>query len=363
MSIVLLWVFVFHGPHFWGTISRTFLDPTEQVERRGVLRRSLLWFLVGPLFVGAGYLVQELTGTRDVVLLFFFLAALWAYHHVVKQHFGFMALYRAKAREFDRGEFTFHKWYLILSLWAPCAIVLATSAYWLPQIPLVQTVYERFGGDGILFGTARLTEVATAVFVALQVLFVGSLAVRVLKGRGINLPETLIVLAAVPLHWVVVRAALEPSPEGGIAAYAFVPLVTIFHNVQYHGLVWHYNKRKYHGAEAAARYGAAAVVNRNLLVYFACGVAYTAVTIGVESYGIPGLNRETRIGELLVAGIWGFSFLHYYLDSKIWHVREDAALRAVLGLPDPPRKAPADLPSPLLAPMPAAGAVRPDSRA
>jgi hypothetical protein len=30
MSIVLLWVFVFHGPHFWGTISRTFLDPTEQ---------------------------------------------------------------------------------------------------------------------------------------------------------------------------------------------------------------------------------------------------------------------------------------------------------------------------------------------
>ena len=27
--LVLVWIFAFHGPHFYGTMSRTYLDPTE----------------------------------------------------------------------------------------------------------------------------------------------------------------------------------------------------------------------------------------------------------------------------------------------------------------------------------------------
>jgi hypothetical protein len=29
-------------------------------------------------------------------LVFFFIAALWAYYHLVKQHYGFMVLYKKK---------------------------------------------------------------------------------------------------------------------------------------------------------------------------------------------------------------------------------------------------------------------------
>jgi len=28
-TLVLIWIFAFHGPHFWGTVSRTYLDRTE----------------------------------------------------------------------------------------------------------------------------------------------------------------------------------------------------------------------------------------------------------------------------------------------------------------------------------------------
>src|SRR3977135_80608 len=45
----------------------------------------MLFFAVGPLLVlsGAGF-------------AFFFVAALWAYYHLVKQHYGFMVLYKKK---------------------------------------------------------------------------------------------------------------------------------------------------------------------------------------------------------------------------------------------------------------------------
>ena len=36
-TLMLLWIFVFHGPHFWGQISRTFLERSERALRGSVL--------------------------------------------------------------------------------------------------------------------------------------------------------------------------------------------------------------------------------------------------------------------------------------------------------------------------------------
>src|SRR5258705_152950 len=38
---------------------------------------------------------QVITSAR-AGLIFFFIAALWAYYHLVKQHYGFMVLYKKK---------------------------------------------------------------------------------------------------------------------------------------------------------------------------------------------------------------------------------------------------------------------------
>ena len=344
MQLVLLWIFAFHGPHFYGTMSRTYLDPTEWRQRGAVLRRAFGWFLVGPLMVGAGLLIQRRTGYGDVALLFFFLAALWAYHHVVKQHFGFVALYRAKHRQFDKGGFAFLKWYINVSLWAPVAMVLVRTPSWFQQIPLAM-VWARGAGEArVISVTGVLGDACLVVFWVMQAALLVWLARELFLGRRLNVPVLLVLLASVPLSYAVALACLRASlagPPGNLEAYAFVPLVTSYHNVQYHALIWHYNRHKYGQPQPGVDYGPALWANRSLLVYFLCGVAYTLVTIGVEYYptsiyDLGGLARGGYAGELVAAGIWGFSFLHYYLDGHIWHVRSDANLRRVLGFPEPP---------------------------
>src|SRR2546422_7264175 len=85
VPMVALWAILIDAPHVFGTLSRTYFDRTERRNRGRLLWGSLLFFLIGPLmvFFGAG-------------LVFFFVAALWAYYHLVKQHYGFMILYKKK---------------------------------------------------------------------------------------------------------------------------------------------------------------------------------------------------------------------------------------------------------------------------
>ncbi|MCB9883045.1 MAG: hypothetical protein H6832_15810 [Planctomycetes bacterium] len=350
--IVLVWIFVFHGPHFWGQISRTYLDKTELARRGPELWRSLLLFVVGPVFVGVGLGLEAWTGRPDFWLLFNFLAGMWAYHHVVKQHFGFMALYRAKHREFDRAEMLFHRRYLIASLWIPLLIWLCTAA--LPGVPFAQWSTEWFGVNAMLRFSEAVGTYGPWGFVLLQAVYLLHLVRRVQRGRGINLPETLIVLASVGLHWTVVYHFVVASRTPGLAKFAaelgvMTALLTTYHNLQYHALLWYYNRAKYHVEGARERYGLAAIANKNLFVYLVLGVVYTCVTIGFQYYDIeflkPGATDSAasrNLALLIAAAIWGWSFLHYWVDAKIWHVREDADLRRVLGFPDPPPAPPSD---------------------
>jgi hypothetical protein len=96
--------------------------------------------------------------------------------------------------------------------------------------------------------------------------------------------------------------------------------------------VWHYNRAKYRSPGAAQRYGLAAFASRSIWIYATFGLLYTVVSIGIDPVGanMLGLARG-HFTEIFAAAIWGFSFMHYYLDSKIWHVRQDVELQRVLG--------------------------------
>src|ERR1044072_8800078 len=88
LPMVALWAILIDAPHVFGTFSRTYFDRTERHSRGRLLWGSLLFFAIGPVLVlaGAGF-------------VFFFVAALWAYYHLVKQHYRFMVLYKK-----DKGE-------------------------------------------------------------------------------------------------------------------------------------------------------------------------------------------------------------------------------------------------------------------
>src|SRR5919205_1381083 len=85
VPMVAAWAILVDAPHVFATFSRTYFDREERRARGRLLWWSLLFFAVGPAAVlaGAGF-------------VFFFVAALWAYYHLVKQHYGFMVLYKKK---------------------------------------------------------------------------------------------------------------------------------------------------------------------------------------------------------------------------------------------------------------------------
>src|SRR6266508_3810047 len=85
IPMVAGWAILIDAPHVFGTFSRTYFVRSEWKTRKRLMLGSLLFFVIGPTMVllGAGF-------------TFFFIAALWAYYHLVKQHYGFMMLYKKK---------------------------------------------------------------------------------------------------------------------------------------------------------------------------------------------------------------------------------------------------------------------------
>src|SRR5262249_13765548 len=146
--------------------------------------------------------------------LFFFRAALWAYHHVVKQHFGFVALYRAKGRQFDKQGFAFLKWYLIVSLWAPVVLALGPTPSWFAQLPLALVWARGAEYERVVAITTVLGNVCLAVFWLAQVALGAWLLREVKQGRGLNVPVLLILLASVPLSYVVALFCLKAALAG-----------------------------------------------------------------------------------------------------------------------------------------------------
>src|SRR5215210_2549228 len=113
-----------YAPHVFATFSRTYFDREERRSRGRLLWWSLLFFAAGPVAVLAG-----------LGFLFFFLAALWAYYHVVKQHYGFMVLYKKKNGDLERADNFLDRAFLLLAFTYPFAAFVARDEEALRRVP------------------------------------------------------------------------------------------------------------------------------------------------------------------------------------------------------------------------------------
>src|SRR5438270_9691911 len=96
---------------------------------------------------------------------------------------------------------------------------------------------------------------------------------RAISREPLNVPKYLLLAAAIPMHWI---ALLTPMPQKPIA---LVAILTIYHNLQYHRLIWFHNKkyveRGHSGrteGEARTVFGPAAFISRRLIYYIAFGI-------------------------------------------------------------------------------------------
>src|SRR5215204_3492037 len=125
VPMVAAWAILVDAPHVFATFSRTYFDREERHARGRLLWGSLLFFAVGPVAVVAG-----------VGFLFFFLAALWAYYHLVKQHYGFMVPYKKKNADLSPADNFLDRAFLLLAFTYPFVWFVAHDEEALRRVPV-----------------------------------------------------------------------------------------------------------------------------------------------------------------------------------------------------------------------------------
>src|SRR5919112_2969911 len=124
VPMVVAWAVLIDAPHVFATFSRTYFDREERRARGRLLWWSLLFFAAGPVAVlaGAGF-------------VFFFVAALWAYYHLVKQHYGFMVLYKKKNSDLDAADNFLDRAFLLAAFTYPFVRFVAHDEEALKRVP------------------------------------------------------------------------------------------------------------------------------------------------------------------------------------------------------------------------------------
>jgi hypothetical protein len=298
--LVWIWALGFDGPHVYGTLSRTYADRDERRKRAKLYYGSLLWFALGPAMVFLGRM--NFLGTGLWIAGFFLFASLWAYYHLVKQHYGFMILYKKKNHDLAELDNLIDRAFLFLGMTYPLLHFMQYGLAAKGRVP-----FNTLSGPFAWF-----TNLVLFGFLISLVLFLGRQAQRVYLKQPVNVPKLLLLAAALPVHWIVARL-LEPVEQGDLA---LVATLTIYHNIQYHRIIWFHNQNKY---KPGSSFGLASVINKNVWMYIGIALLFGA------AYHIPHYTIVPP-GGYAAAFIWGGAFLHYYLDSKIWRVRSDRQL-------------------------------------
>lgn len=303
VMVLLLWGVLFDGTHVWGTYARTYFAP--DVEARAALPGHWSWLVIvagpavavidhsllrqGPSLLGsAGWLFGS----------FLTFAYLWAYWHLVRQHYGFLMLYRRAAGETDRRSARLD------------TLVLWTGTLY-PYLRF--TLSDSFAKSGLpqLVPHQLLEPLRTALDVTFFVVFATLLAVmfsgRIEKPR---IGPKHLLLAVVIAFTFLVFALLDNL-------LTITATLTIFHNLQYHRIVWQYEN------------GRGRAPSGSLKAYLTLGLLLGVVWYVPRVYGVA-LAHDSLTRNILLGLGWGVAFHHYVVDARIWRVRRHKNVAAAL---------------------------------
>ncbi len=345
LLVVLSWAIILDAPHVWATLGRTLFDPDEWRVRGREMRVSFIWFFVGPAAILLPYFFGAFTPTLGFTtpvetlalggILFFVFFRLWAYYHVVRQHWGFFALYKRKANDSEALANKFDYWFFNLTLYMPLVMFLTSSFYkntpGFPPLGLQAPIFANLSIGSLLH------PLAWTIYLAIILLYIGFQVKLWKAGSTLNGSKLLYMCSIIPLHFV---AFSHP-----IMAVFIVPLVTVGHNIQYHCIVYSFAQNKYK-SKTAREFKWVKALFKNFTIYALIGLVFTfgfykgpwidwlksisgleLDTVLLNSIGMMAGIKDPaslRLGERVFAAfILGFAMQHYYLDSKIWRVNRD----------------------------------------
>jgi len=278
---LLLWGIFFDGTHVLGTLTHP----------RAAAAGRWAWLLVlaGPAVAVIDYFAilpepSQLGSAGWLFRAFLLFAYLWAYFHLVRQHYGFVALYRRRAGATDWIERRLETWVL----WVGCLYPFLRYS--------LSAAYADSGLPVLLPGSA-LPGLRLALDLAFAVLGTGLLAALLVRARANLGPRHLLIGTVIAFH-LAVFALLDNL-------LTITATLTIFHNLQYHRIIWDHARAE--GRKPAGGLGR----------YLALGLMLGAAWYGPRILGVALVESDLARNALLGLG-WGVAFQHYFVDGKIW---------------------------------------------
>ncbi|MBI3505164.1 MAG: hypothetical protein HY059_10000 [Proteobacteria bacterium] len=290
---ILVTYFVFTAlldhPHIFQTFSRTHYDRAEFKKRRRLHTWGLGAFVAGGLaLTAAGY-------ERELIVV----AALYGAWHIVRQHAGLLAAYKAVNGDHE-----------------PIDDGLDYGTFYTGMLACLFNDYSGQVGPVVVYKdlTAKFPALPPetgsyvwSAFLALLVLWGFRQTWRAMEGKAVNVPKLLLMAAALSTHYFVYFATATPF----LVAEA---LETGFHNAQYQGWIMHFQRKRFPDVRAVA------------LKWFAVAAAYGLAVGVVEILGL--MNRGWAAWVFVPFSM--VVLYHYFVDGLIWRFREEPELSRLL---------------------------------
>ena len=289
--------------HVYSTAFRVYFDTAEFRRRRWL-------YLLTPLVAFVGGLTLYSEGP----LVFWRVLAYLAVFHFVRQQYGWVALYRARAGEPDGA-----------GKWIDAAAVYLATLYpllfWHAHLP---REFAWFKADDFLQVPALAARIAEPIYWLVLALYTGRSLYRGFRHTLWN-PGKDIVVATTAVCWYVGIISLNSD-------YAFTVTNVIIHGVPYMVLVYWY---QIHRRETVGRGGGRW---RGVIVFLATVWLLAYVE---ELFWHRGVNheREWLFGSPWDLGIWHGAVVaalavpqvtHYVLDGFIWRRRSNPDVAAAV---------------------------------
>ena len=327
------WVFFFEGSHFWATYSRTFLDSKFIAENKPVLFTSLC-FLLAPAVMVA---LSSQTQNPLAMNLYGFFIFTWSLYHNTRQHYGFVSIYNRKSGASPESMELF-RWGMYLTTYAPMAHFFLSYKLG-ADFP---TFFETLSTSSF-FSLVVLN--LPAVLSGLSLAYLGFLGFRVLTGKsGCGSPISFFYIVNcfifynVMFHLVAAYGPFLPGYQNFGQKLMVVSIMnSLFHNIQYHAMVWFYSKKRYSEAPSEGFLGLAKAVNSRFSTYTLAALGFSSLftlvfwlraEIPFFSSGVSE-GAWSHLAYMLYFGVVG---QHFYLDQKIWRVSKAPELSQYLSL-------------------------------
>jgi hypothetical protein len=376
----ILFSLLFDVRHFFPTYTRTFLDKEYFREHKSWLLGSTAAIVLIPLVFYFTLIQGEVKANNSYIVLAFArrVTLILGFYHLIKQNWGFIAIYKKKFKEPEDGSDRWEKLLLLSGSFIPFVYLAKSRILWfaderlafapdMNESPYVLEFWGKISAFMLVLGLFFLVigfainarpqykfvsrnlgyyfigifiliklilvngsdKVLKMILICLAVLFVFSLILtlqKAFKFGKLNIRKWAMLMSALVLYWGVLSLPIDNT--------LIIIGITIPHNIQYLSFVGLFNKKHYSGS--TRNHGLAAILSQKVIFFFIVSVLFSFVF----ELGRTGtaLDFFTESNSIVLKNLIAFLFLslvmhHYYLDAVIWRVRKDENLgKDIFGL-------------------------------